>query len=70
MLIIRYLSAVLMVGFIWSQILLQSYFENDGKNVELVVPKRLSLQQLLCEGPTTVDSDDDCDFEAEDSLGL
>ena len=53
-------------GFVWSQILLQSYFENDGKNAELVVPKRLSLQQQLCEGPTIVDSDDDGDFEDYD----
>lgn len=47
-------------------ILLQTYFDNLGKHAELVVPKKLSLQQRLCEGPIVPDSDDDGDFEDEE----
>lgn len=44
--------------------LLCSYFESGGSRAQIVVPKPLDLQQLLCQGPSTpllpkLDDDDD-----------
>lgn len=46
-------------------VLLQAYFDSSGEHAELVIPKKLSLQECLCEAPIASDSDDDGDFEEE-----
>ncbi|MCO5551029.1 hypothetical protein L7F22_004525 [Adiantum nelumboides] len=46
-------------------VLLQAYFNSSGEHAELVVPKKLSLQERLCEGPITLESDDADDFDDE-----
>ncbi|KAI5075548.1 hypothetical protein GOP47_0009624 [Adiantum capillus-veneris] len=46
-------------------VLLQAYFNNSGEHAELVVPKKLSLQERLCEAPIGPESDDASDLEDE-----
>lgn len=49
-------------------VLLQAYFDSSGEHVELVVPKKLALQERLCKAPLVAESDDDDDdgyFEEE-----
>lgn len=47
--------------------LLCNYFESGGSRAQIVVPKPLNLQQLLCQGPSTplhlsLDDDDEDEF--------
>ena len=45
-------SSMLANYFEWMQALLCNYFEAGGSRAQLVVPKQLDLQQLICQGPT------------------